>query len=216
MTGQEIKDLFENLIDDTIDSDFAIDLMNLAKEKIETERAWEFLKKKDNTQSVVSGDTYETEKDLPADFFSPIALYVENDNVPYSQISFQMQERFKDSGRKWYLDLASNKFYICGSKANTKSIYLFYIYNTDDLTLTTSPVFSAKFHKRIAFEMVSLIESGVDGDTLNFRMSEEHKLQMSILKKGMIFWDAQIKIRAMENNSDNLGGESPDSININD
>ena len=76
MTGQEIITLFRAIIDeDSLDADYELDLLNTAKDALEGDREWEFLKKLDiTTFDWIGSDTYLTSHTLPTDFMSPVTI----------------------------------------------------------------------------------------------------------------------------------------------
>lgn len=189
MTGSEIITMFSQIIgeegDNPLDNAFSLQLLNLAKNKIEDLTDWEYLKKK----WTISGTT------LPTDFNEPIKIICDKDYVPLHP--FEDYE-FYDDG--YYIDYANNT--INAIDTYPSPVILTYKKTTDDLTTETSPLFPSRFHPILAYEMAFIYQAGIDGDDLNFRMSAEHKLQHAELKKLMLSWDADIKARNMNGITD--------------
>ncbi len=190
MTGTELKTMFEELVDDTLDEDLTYQIMNQAKDEIEAEREWEMLKKLDSSQTAST-----SEKTLPTDFLSPIILYI--GNQPQYQVPFEQQHLFSNTSLRWVLKMATGKYQLLGSPTSG-TLNFYYIYQTDDLTSGTSPVWPAKFHKLIPFKMAELyyaIDQGEKGLSWDDKWEKQYKMIHSL----MVNWDANLKKRAVEN-----------------
>jgi hypothetical protein len=201
MTGQEIKTKIETLIDKTIDDDLALDLINTAKDEIEGERDWEFLKKSGNpTPSTTTiGGTYTTAYTLPSDFAHEIKIYVGDTEVfPITQEEAIM---YKGNDKRYFIDMANKYLYFTGTIGTSETITIIYIAFTADLTLATSPSWDARFKKIIAYEAAQLYLSGLDTDDLSARMYPFIKAQGDKLKDNMIAWDAERKLKAIDNST---------------
>jgi len=197
MLTSEIIELFENLIDDSPDADYELDLVCHAKDAIEGERDWEFLKKIDSSKTWAASDDYTTAHALPTDFVEPVALYVGTEYQPYTPVPFEQRQLYKDSSRRYYIDYANNNLHLCGSTSEAKTLYLCYIYQTDDLTLTTSPVWPARFHKLLAFYMAGVHLGAVDSDDIAARLAPNNKVEYLMIRKNFVDWDARCKAHAM-------------------
>ena len=198
MTGSEIKTKIEALIDKAIDDDLALDLINTAKDKLEGERDWEFLKKSGNpTPSTTTvGGTYTTAYTLPIDFGHEIKIYVgDNEVFPITQ---EEAIRYKGIDRRYFIDMANKYLYFTGTIAESKTITIVYTIFTDDLTLATSPVWPARFQKIIAYEGAQIYLSGIDTDDLSARMYPFLKQQGDLLKDTMIREDMERKLKALD------------------
>lgn len=194
LNGQQIIDAFQQIIDDDLDPDYALFLLNAAKDDVEGGRDWNFNRGFDSSKSVGVSDNYLSTKSLPSDFSHPRALYLEGDINPYILIPFENRERFKDVYKRWYIDYMNGVFALCGSQGLSKAIHLYYGRSTDDITLETYPQWPAQFHKYLPFKMAEMWQSGGDGDEVNFRMSPANLRIASSLLKGFIAWDARIKV----------------------
>ena len=195
MTGQNILDLFHNLIDDTVEGDFALDLMNNAKDILESERDWEMLIKEDATNTTTVGYTFANAITLPTDFLNVVGIFVgDYEQLP---IPFEKQRDWKDSQARYFIDYANKELHICGKVGTSETIYIYYIYQTDDLTADTSPVWPAKFHKLIAFKMADIYFQSIDADDLTRQQYIGHRLQADLLYKQLLQWDAGLKLAKM-------------------
>jgi hypothetical protein len=212
MIGSSIITFFRGLIDnDSLDSDFEYSLMNAAKDKLESEREWEFLKKVDS--SAVTTDSAIT---LPTDFYAPLYLFITGETQPYSQIPFEQATMLNSVGRCFYIDFANSRYYLLGSPTAGQTIYFYYLRQTDDLAAATSPVFPAKFHKILAYEMAKMYYAADQGNVVDasYNWSPFWKAEYESLRSRMIDWDNAIKKRAIENGysvADMSAGVSYDS-----
>jgi hypothetical protein len=189
LIGSEILTLFAQIIDqegnNPLDSTFAYQLMNLAKNKLEEETDWEYLKKKWSIITTV----------LPTDFSEPVKIVCNQSPIPLRP--FEDYEFYEDG---YYIDYANLTINALTTYSPTP--ILTYKKTTDDIAAGTSPAFPARFHPILAYEMAFVYQAGIDGDDLNFRMSAEHKIQYGMLKKLMLSWDADIKARNMNGITD--------------
>lgn len=193
MTGTQLKTFFEGLIDgDSIDVDLFLNLINNAKDNLEMEREWEYLKKVDETATSST-----TAKSLPTDFSLPLKLYVGNDTTPYYQIPFEQKHIFTGNSRSFYIDMLNDNYYLINPPSGD-TIYFYYLYQTDDITADTSPVFPAKFHKLLAFDAAKLFYA-VDQSERSFNWSPEWRFEHERLRASMIKWDNNLKKRTIEN-----------------
>lgn len=197
MLTSAIITFFESLIDDSPDSDYELTLANHVKDVIEGERDWEFLKKIDATKTWAVSDDYTTAHALPTDFVEPVVLYVGTEYQPYMPIPFEQRQLYKDSSRRYYIDYQSKNLYLCGSTSEAKTLYLCYIYQTDDLTTATSPVWLAKFHKLLAFYMAAVHLGAVDSDDIARVLAPNNKIEYLMLRKNMIDHDARCKAHSI-------------------
>jgi hypothetical protein len=193
MNGTQIIEYFHGLIDnDSLDSDFEYSLLNAAKEKLESEREWEFLKKVDSTKSASTSAIA-----LPTDFLAPLLVYVGDDTQPYMPVPFEQKKLFENGGRFYYTDLANSNYYFLDNSVSG-TVYFYYFYSTSDVAAATSPVFPARFHKILAYDMAKMFY-GADQSERNFSWSREWDLERKILFDLMCDWDERQKKVSREN-----------------
>lgn len=191
MDGQEIIEFFVNLVDDgeDLDQDFLLGLATAAKDKVEGERPWEMLKKK-QTGSAVTGGIL-----LPDDYGQTVAMRVNGQK--YRQVPYEQQDVFENSALAWYLALGEAKFYLSG--ANLSGTYKhFYCRTTDPLTVDTSPIWPERFHKLIPYEMAELYYAIDQGDRVR-AWDDKWTIQKTFFRNLMVDWDTALQIRANEN-----------------
>lgn len=190
MTGADILTFFNTLVDDTIDSSAAYILMNNAKDKVEEWRDWCFLQKESSFNASAATIA------LPSDFRRPIAAFI--GSIELQQIPFARRRQYSASSRLFYLDMANSN--LCLVAAGIGTGYLEYVYQTPDLTASTSPVWPARFHKLIAFEM-AIKYFGIDQTVGGFAGKQDWQEEYAELKAAFIDWDAAIQNNAAENGS---------------
>lgn len=194
MTCDTIKTLFENLVEDSMDETLTYQLMNVAKDKIESFIDWEFLKKKDSSQTVTSSNTWTTQKSLPSDFWLPKSLFVgETDTIPYELVPFDLAQHYKNVSRKYYLDLANSKFLLTGTFSQSYTLYLNYLYATPDMATGITPVWPTKFHPILAFKMAELWFAK-DQTELGRSWDSKWKKEYDEMWAAMLSWDSRIKV----------------------
>lgn len=192
MTGQEIVDFFEEIVDDSIDQTAALILLNNAKNKLEGSRPWAYLKAIDSSEQASSAA-----KSLPSNFNRPIDGTIYVDRQPYIQIPFEQQRLFSQSALRWYLDMKNSAYYLLGNNLSG-TIYFPYIIQTDDITISTSPLCPARFHPLFAFEMADIFY-GIDQGERGAAWDDKWIIQYRLLKASMDDWDIQLQKQAFEN-----------------
>ena len=198
MNGQAIIDKFELLIGDSLDPDFSLQLVNDAKNSIETELQLEITKKLNSSGATVAGQTYTTSESLPSDFLSPLAIRVGTQRV--YPIPFEGQIDYRDINGYYWIDLANDVYYLTGTQGSANTIYFFYQRETDDLTVSTSPVWPTRFHSLIPYEMARkyfAIDAGEKGRSW---LPEMQAFYME-LKRQIIDWDSKLKLNGMDNSA---------------
>ena len=196
MTGAQIITAFETIVDDSLDETLAYQLLNRAKNDIEEERDWVFLRKLDSSQTASIGDSYTSMKTLPTDFRSPLKLYV--DTLPYKMVSYLKRITYRDSSRRWYIDWANSQFALTGNVSASKTINLYYKRTTDDITLNTSPVMPSRFHLGIAFRMSEIFSAGLDADERTTVMSSKQAEVAKSALEAMRAWDSDQRERELD------------------
>jgi hypothetical protein len=201
MTGAELKTFLENLIDDTIDEDFAYQLLTHAKDLVEGERDWEYLKAVDTSNTWASGETYLSTKALPADFFTPRFLYIDGYDTPYVPVPMEHKLRYRDLSGYYYIDYGSSAFALCGTTDQSRTISFVYTKTTADIGAGVTPSMPARFHKLIGFYAAGLWQGAVDWDDISARMSPANRAEALVLKNSMISWDTRLKLHSQNHSA---------------
>jgi hypothetical protein len=182
MTGQEIKELSESILDNNVDwsNDFYYQLLDVAKTKLEESRLWQYLKK----SAILSSSA------LPADFAQDYKVLIGTNEcfpVPF-------EDQYNYHGNNYYIDLANSTINFLGTTSGTR--YLFYKRFTPVITPATSPVFPDRFQPLLAFMVSGYFQMGVDSDDIFARMSPENKAAARELQQAMVSWDTALAMRA--------------------
>lgn len=209
MTGQEIKDLAEVILDDSINEELFLGYLNTAKDIIEDSRDWEFLKALDTSNTASSGS-----KALPTAFRRDRKMLIGSGYTEYWPVPFEEQHLYRNTSRRYYIDYSSSTFELLGNIGVTGTIYLYYLKSTPDITLATSPVWPERFHKILAYMVASFVMGGVDADDVFARLAPENRLVAVQLLNAMTLWDTNLKVRA-KNNRLNFAETEPE-MNLGD
>lgn len=165
MNGQQIITQFELQVDDSteLSSTEELQLLNDVYLQTASERAWSILKET-ATGTIVSGEIT-----LPLDFSflypnnnysgtfvearRPV-VFVGSTYQPYLIVNFDERRQYRNKSGYAYLDLANNKLVF--TVTPTETAYEFdYIKVPELLTLSTSPVFPERFHKKFVYDMAT-------------------------------------------------------------
>jgi len=159
MTGADIITKFELYIDDTteLSSVEELGVLNKRYRYVLNDRPWEFLKK-EGTGTTSSSVPYVS---LPADFayLTPNQNYSTSDYPaqtpvvfvgttykPYRVVSWSDRRQYNNNDGYCYIDIVNNRLVFTKQPQNAEAITFDYIYNPEDITLATSPVFPSRFH----------------------------------------------------------------------
>lgn len=151
-------------------------LCDIAQDYVEGQRQWMELRGYDETQTLTTNNTFETEKSLPSDFKrfysrTPILLLKEKNAVSnLVEIPLNLKNRYKDHNNRFYVNYNTGKLYICGKPSETLTIQQNYIIKPkkisedNDWVLNEKiiPVLIAIFHRR-----------GIDYDIVGARNADE-------------------------------------------
>jgi hypothetical protein len=192
MTGKEMKEIFEGLVDDKLDDTLIYHLFNQAKNEIENERDWEYLKELDEAQSISAGSTYLTPYNIPTRYLHTVKLYVGDERVPYDQINLEDRNRFRDSSRRFYLKMKDGKFYICGSPVAGSVISHFYIEGSEDIAEATTWSFPTIGHPLVPIKAAKIFYP-IDRVEKTRAYSPEWYEQEKYCRRMLHQWDAKIK-----------------------
>ena len=203
MIGSEIKSFVEDgLLDgQTIEETLFYNLLNSAKELVENERDWVFLRATDTTKTASQGDTFLTEKELPPYFAVDLSMYlVDSSNNPERCYPIAYEDRYfaKDSQNRYFINFASSTFGITGNRGQSKTIHLVYKRYTPDITSTSSWLcFPTRFDKLLGFIVSGMYKGGVDYDEINIKQALSNQRDGLLLWESLKQLDSRIKQREM-------------------
>jgi len=190
MTAQEMITKFQTMVDDSIDSDLALQLVNDAKNEVEGSQIWEQLKALDSSQTETASAIT-----LPTRFALPIKLTTGTTYDPYTLIAFEDQRQWRDVPYAFYIDYANGVYYLTGNPTSTDTIYFFHTKYSSDLGLNDSWTFPTRFHQLIPLKMAQLyyaVDAGEKGRSWDDRWA----LQYNLILQQAQAWDNMLKVRA--------------------
>lgn len=206
MTGPEMKTFTEELLGDTIDDVIFYQLANIARQKRENLRPWQILITEDTTKTANSGDDHTTSKALPTDFSRmfpwtsrrPQMVLVSGDNdIDYREIAFGLRYARRNTPRLFVIDHKNSLYFLLGSQDQAHTIHLFYLSNQSDISATQDWNFPAQFHALIPFDVAAMYKGGIDWDTINARMVQQHNIDIREIEHSMVMWDAQLAVSTL-------------------
>ena len=189
LTGATAIAAFEAMVEDSMDTDLAYQLMNDAKDEIEAERDWLILQTFQNLAATTAA------RNLPDDYVRTVSMYV--GTQPYMQIPFHQKHLFASAALRWYLDMKNDQYYLLGSSLNG-TINHCYIYKTPDIEPSTSPVWPSQFHMLLPFKMAEIFYAVDGGDRIR-AWDDKWTLKAASIRRRMIDWDVNLQKRAVEN-----------------
>lgn len=197
MLGSEIITKFINMVDDELDTTYMYQLLNDAKDELESEREWEILK---DEMTISSATTT-----LPTNFMFDISVV----NSTYYYKKIKKQERhYNTYSYVYYLDLLNNNIVI--PNYNSEDLYFFYIVGSSDITESTEWSFPSRFHKILPYKMAELYYSSDAGEKAR-AWDDRWRAYFEQVKDQMFAWDDKLKSR----NSKSVNhGDSPLSIDL--
>ena len=144
------------MIDDVLDSDFTYQLMNDAKDEIETMQDWAILKTYDD-YTVSSGYSYTSALDsLPSDFGQDIRVIETTGYTEYEKVAFDDLQLQQNISFGYFLDLENDNLHLTGSNHTAKTVRFYYTKTSTDIAAATEWVFPSRFHSIIALKMAEL------------------------------------------------------------
>ncbi len=210
MNGQNLYDMLTQILGgEKINQVYALQLFNLARIRYEAMRPWKVLSVNDHSLTVGGGNNYTIPFDLPDDFNrllgestlaqGSVVLFDGNDNIQYlTEVPIESILFYKNEFGRVAVDYGNKKFYITGVVPGSFNIYLYYIQDTDNITLSTPWLkFPTRFAPIIAFDAAARWRLGTDYDDVNARNADDNgKMALSIFE-AMSSWDAELAISAV-------------------
>lgn len=199
MTGDEIITQFEWLVDDeTIDEDQELVLLNLAYDRLNTARIWNYLKTSQQTLTIATGTAGYT---APTDMLYPTNLsYYDSSGpsyYPLNLIPFDERTLHWNVGGYVYYDKKNDKFYFTRTPDGTeeyagKTLVVDYQYQPTQLTVSAEPVFNRAFHPILAYEMARHYFYNDQGEKSRAWNNELDSEYMRMFTE-MIRWDDMVQ-----------------------
>ena len=164
MNTAQIIAKFNLYIDDgsELSSAEELALANKIYRQVLDEKDWEFIKK-EYAGTTSASVPYIA---LPSDFKNIVVNYDDEDGEPsqvvfvgqnhdvYKIIPFSQRRNYRDNSGFCYIDKRQGRLYFTEQPAGAYDVEFDYVYNPDDLTLATSPVWDSIHHDIIHHAMV--------------------------------------------------------------
>ncbi len=134
MTVQEMITKFENMVDDTLDADYALQLVMDAIFNAEESKDYE-IRKKEKAYTVTAGQSYADTQALPTRFANDLFL-VEDSDLRYRKILFEDRFQRVNSTNAYFLDMGNDAIGFAGLNLPAITLYLYYLDYSPDLAKT--------------------------------------------------------------------------------
>jgi len=196
MTGTEIITKFENLVDDELDGDLALQLVNDAIHEIEDLRDWEILKR---VHTFTCGTGLNPETALPTRFAFDISLH-DNSNVPYDKVNRGDAYQVANRSNGYYLDLEDEKLGLTGTIAGAQLMSFAHTVYSADLSLSTEWGFPERFHGVIPYKMAEIYYA-IDAGEKSRAWDDRWAVRIDDVINRMEIWDDRLKAKNYNNQS---------------
>ena len=194
LSGQDIINKYRLFADDTLDTDLELQLVNDAKDEIESEVGYAPNEAVNASNSTVAGQTYLTAETLPTDFLSFARPYIFVGTYKYYLVPISDKIKFKDTPYKAYYDPADG-LHLCGTQNSAQTIYIPYIKQSDDIALDTYPNWPAKFHALIPYWIASIFYPIEAGDP-NRAWTPQWEARFQRLLNQFKDWNVKMKLNS--------------------
>lgn len=199
MDGATLIELFNTFLDGEELSDVVVlQLLNMEKANIESERPWMKLRTfKDDYSFASSDDT----KALPDNFLmtygdKPLKLIAGSDIKGFSEIPMEEKDKYNDSFGYFFINHYSETLAIMGGLSKAYSGTLYYIAETDDIEDGTSWIFPSYSHPLLVVKAIITYRGQIDFDEINARMVKYGFAKVDEMYNNLIMWDAQLQARS--------------------
>lgn len=194
MTGAQIITKLENMTQDVLDEDFAVQLMNDAKDEVEAMSVWEQLKKS-TSYSVSAGYVYTSVLGaLPTRFALDRHMIEDNSVVEYSKVEQDdlTEQQFNPLG--YFIDLSAGNIHLSGTNHGSKTMKFYYSEFSPTLTTANSWSFPERFHSILVLKMAELYYLSDAGEKSR-SWSPEWAAQFERKLRQMELWNDSLKLR---------------------
>jgi hypothetical protein len=195
MTGSALKTFVDSLTNDSVGETWFYNALNLAKDSIEGERDWEFVKKLDTTKTHPAGTTSTATYALPTDFGRPLRVSVGTDSTYRSLVGLENSRVLRDESGAYFIDWAGETYSFTGTEGTGGTVYMLYARATPDISSSTEPVWPDRFHRILGYDVAKQWFYQNAGER-EFNWSTEMASEAQALKNAMIVWDERIKTMA--------------------
>lgn len=201
LTGQDFYNLVQTKLNGFgMDQTLFYAYLNAARINREMARLWMYLRKRDTSNVVSSGNTYQTPLTIPTDFVrlirdGRILLFDGNQTWEGAyEIPYPLLIQYKDNNLNFAMDYPNGKFYITGAIDRTYNTYIDYQADFGDITANTTWInIPARFHLILALDVCAMYQLGDDYDDISARNANENGAAAQRLFQSMVDWDDTIQ-----------------------
>lgn len=220
--GQDILNLLQSILaGEGISNTYALQLINLARIRLEAKRPWKVLSTVDKSQVVTPANTYTNPIPLPSNFVrflgestlaqGSVVLFDGNTDVEYiTEIPIENILFYKDQYSFIAVDYGGNVMYFTGLIPKTYTVYQYYIADFGDITTTTGWIkFPKRFWAILAFDAAAHWRLGTDYDDVNARNADDNVRMADDILTAMRSWDSELAnsaINSIEYKNGNYNG----------
>lgn len=198
-----VSSLLDNYQIDATLFDTFLDIAQMAVEGI---RPWRVLLSEDVTQTWGAGDTFLTQKSIPALFMnyeseSPIIATDSQNNPTYLfEVPFSEKNRYRNTMGKFYCDYANNHLYVCGAATQSYTLHQFFIKESPLLSAKTGAsyddllwIFPSRFSKILGLYIAVYWKLGPDYDIISNTQANQFASMANTMNSIMETWDSKIQ-----------------------
>lgn len=193
-TAAQLITKFNNMVDDVLDQDFALQLLNDAKDEVEGTQIWLQLLK-EQAYSVSGGYSFGAAiGTLPTRFANDLRLVEDNANIEYEKVAFDDRVQKENNPLGYFIDLNAGNLHLTGQNHSAKTVYLYYTQYSADLTTSDSWAFPARFHSILPLKMAELYYAANAGEkarSWDDRWSAQFERELG----RMMVWNDSLKLR---------------------
>lgn len=189
MTASQMVTKFINMVDDELDTDFTYQLLNDAKNEVESMRVWEVLKGSTTFNAISTA--------LPTRFQN-ILKVIDSNLTEYLHIPIEQKLEYSQQNNVYYLDYAANTLYLLQSPNATVSI--FYTFYSADLTADDTWSFPSWCHAIIPYKMAEIYyaaDAGEKARSWDDRWTAQYQRMLSRMET----WDDKLKVKGRSQRS---------------
>lgn len=173
------------MVYDQLDSDFEYQLLNDAKDEIESSDTWEILKR---TTSFTG-----TSLTIPTRMSTLLRISLQNNYTTYNSIPIENKDAYVNQAYFYYIDFENNLIQLTESSSpQTKNV--FYTVGSADIDSGTTWSFPARFHQAIPLKMAELYYA-VDAGEKSRAWDDRWTAHFDTIMSKMEIWNDSLKTR---------------------
>ncbi len=194
LTGTQLITKLQNIVDDVLDETLALQLLNDAKDELESMHIWEQLKR-ETTFTVSSGYTYTSALSaLPTRFALDVRMVQSGGQPEYDKVAFDDLAAKQNSPNGYFIDLYSGNVHLTGTGHSAKTMYFYYTEYSTDITTSTSWSFPGRFHYLLpikAAELYYMADAGERSRSWDDKWAQQFERGVRLME----VWNDSIKLR---------------------